>query len=124
MNGKPRLVVAIEQLCGGDANHVGAQSQLLARNMPDLASAVFALEYDHPRFREPANGEWVVGLYRSDDGKAAPLLLWADTREDRFWDAARREHVKPPKFYIRLTEQPQIDPRTGYPIIDGAVCPF
>jgi hypothetical protein len=91
---------------------------------PDLAPVVHALEYAHPWFREPENGEWVIGLYRDDDGTAAPLLLWADMREDRFWDAARREHVKPPKFYLRLSEQPQIDGETGYPIIDGAICPF
>lgn len=91
---------------------------------PDLAAAVFALECVRPGFREPENGEWIIGLYRDDDGNAAPLLLWADTREDRLWDPARREHVKPPMFYLRLSEQPQIDGETGYPIIDGAICPF
>ena len=91
---------------------------------PDLAPMVCALPYDHPRFREPEQGEVVVGLYREDDGTAAPVLLWADTRADLFWDISLRRHVRPPAWYLRLASQPPIDPTTGYPIIEGAVCPF
>jgi hypothetical protein len=86
---------------------------------PDLAPMVCALPYDHPRFREPAKGEVVVGLYREDDGTAAPVLLWADTRADLFWDISLRSYVRPPAWYLRLTSQPPIDPATGYPIIEG-----
>ena len=46
---------------------------------PELEPVVHALDYGHPRFREPDNGELVVGIYRGDDGAAAPLLLWMDT---------------------------------------------
>lgn len=91
---------------------------------PDLSPIVHCLEYADPTFRDPQNGEVVVGLYREDDGTAAALLLWADTKADLFWDVAIRQRVRPPKFYMRLSEQPPIDPGTGYPIIEGAVCPF
>ena len=91
---------------------------------PNLGPIVHCLEYTDPTFREPQNGEVVVGLYREDDGTAAALLLWADTRADLFWDVALQQRVKPPKFYLRIREQPAIDPATGYPIIQGAVCPF
>jgi hypothetical protein len=91
---------------------------------PDLEPVVHALDYGHPRFREPANGEVVVGLYRNEDGSAAPMLLWADPKVDLFWDMALRQHVRPPAWYLRLDRQPPIDPATGYPIIEGAVCPF
>lgn len=102
----------------------GPQPLSLRNEPPDLAPVVHALPYDHPRFREPENSEVVVGLYREDDGTAAPLLLWADTRADLFWDISLRHYVKPPAWYMRLACQPPIDPATGYPIIEGAVCPF
>ena len=89
-----------------------------------LAPPLYSLECGEPNFREPEDGEWIVALYREDDGTLVPLLLWADPNVDMFWDVARREHVKPPKLYVRLAEQPQLDPATGYPIIEGAVCPF
>jgi len=42
-----------------------------------------------------------------------PLLLWADPNVDLFWDVGRREHVKPPRLYLKLSEQPEIDPHRG-----------
>ena len=71
-----------------------------------------------------AFSELIVGIYYEDDGTPIPLLLWADPNVDFFWNVARREHVKPPSLYIQLSVQPQIDPVTGYPVIEGAVCPF
>ena len=94
------------------------------RPKPQLAPPVYFLECGEPNFREPKKGEWVVGLYREDDGTPVPLLLWADPKVDLFWDASLREHVMPPRLYLKLDKQPQIDADTGYPIIDGAECPF
>lgn len=137
MNRQPRLVVPIGDLaesaaadCFSSAPASPAPAPASAPKAragmapPNLEPIVHCLEYTDPTFREPQNGEVVVGLYREDDGTAAALLLWADTRADLFWDVALRQHVKPPKFFMRLREQPAIDPATGYPIIQGAVCPF
>lgn len=144
MNRKPRLVVPIAELAAsvaassGEAAAYPAPSPIPAPatlqecercarsrpTLPDLLPALHCLEPGQPYFREPENGELVVGLYHEDNGTAAPLLLWTDPKVDLFWDFARRHHVKPPVFYIRLTEQPAIDPETGYPVIQGAVCPF
>ena len=93
------------------------------RNEMNLAPPLYSLECGDPNFREPEDGELIVGISRDDDDTAAPLLLWADPKVDLFWDVARREHVKPPGLYLRLSEQPQIDPMSGHPVIDGAVCP-
>ena len=92
--------------------------------MPDLSSALYTLNCGQPGFREPENGEFVVGIWREDGGSAAALLLWADPAVDLFFDLALRKHVKPPAFYLRLAEQPKIDAQSGYPIINGAICPF
>ncbi len=92
--------------------------------VPDLSPVLHSLEPGHARYREPENGELVLGLYREDDGSAAPILLWADPKVDLFWDVSLRQHVKAPTWYLRLACQPQVDPATGYPIIHGAVCPF
>lgn len=81
-----------------------------------LVPPVYSLECDEPNFREPEVGEWIVGLYRQDDGTLFPLLLWADPKVDYFRDVARREHVRPPRLYLQLREQPQIDP--GHLITD------
>jgi hypothetical protein len=89
-----------------------------------LGSPLFSLECTDANFREPVDGEWIVGLYREDDGTPVPVLLWADPNVDLFWDVARRAHVMPPRDYLQLGEQPQIDPMTGYAVIAGAVCPF
>ena len=94
------------------------------RPQPQLAPPVYSLECGEPNFREPEKGEWVVGLYREDDGTPVPLLLWADPKVDLFWDVSLREHVMPPRLYLKLDKQPQIDAATGYPVIQGAVCPF
>ena len=94
------------------------------RPQPPLAPPVYSLECGEPNFREPEDGEWVVGLYREDDGTPVPLLLWADPKVDLFWDVSLREHVMPPRLYPKLDKQPQIDAATGYPVIQGAVCPF
>jgi len=92
-------------------------------DLPDLSPVYHCLDYGHPTFREPLPGELILGIYPDDD-KPCPILLWADPNQDRFWDVGLREHVKPPKFYIEIKSQPQIDPATGYPVIQGAVCPF
>lgn len=92
--------------------------------LPSLDSVLHTLNCGQPGFREPENGEFVVGIWREKDHTAAALLLWADPAIDLFFDLARRQHVKPPGFYLRLAEQPQIDAQTGYPIINGAICPF
>ncbi len=94
------------------------------RLQPHLAPPVYSLECGEPSFREPEDGEWIVGLYREYDGTPVPLLLWADPNVDLFWDVARREHVRPPRIYLKLAEQPQIAPVSGHPVIDGAECPF
>lgn len=140
MKGKPRLVVPIKHLvesagmpfAAAPTSAPNTRAAAVAHEStrgagmkpPDLAPVVHCLEYDDPTFREPQNGEMVVGLYREDDGTAAALLLWADTRADLFRDVALGRYVRPPKFYLRLKEQPQIDQATGYPVIGGAVCPF
>jgi len=91
---------------------------------PESAPPIYSLECGEPGFREPEDREWIVALYRQNDGTFYPLLLWADPDVDYFWDVARRRHTTPPRLYVKLAEQPQLDPKSGYPIIDGAECPF
>ena len=86
-----------------------------------LGPPLFSLECTDANFREPVDGEWIVGLYREDDGTPVPVLLWADPNVDLFWDVARREHVKPPRLYLQLSEQPAIDP---YPATRLSTEPF
>ncbi len=142
MNRKPRLVVPIAELAASVAASSSEAAaaptpipapacdqgcERCARSrptLPDLLPVLHCLEPGQSLYREPEDGELVVGLYREDDGTVAPLLLWADPKVDLFWDFARRQHVKTPTFYIRLTEQPAIDPESSYPVIQGAVCPF
>ena len=142
MKSKPRLVIPIARLAESVGLNrppapapmptTGAQTAgaghgnkgRSARTPPDVGQIVHCLEYTDPTFRDPENGEMVVGLYREDVGTAAAVLLWADTSADLFRDASTMQYVRPPKFYMRLSVQPQIDPVSGYPIIDGAICPF
>jgi len=93
---------------------------------PEIAWPIYSLECGESNFREPEEREWIVALYREDDGTFYPLLLWAEADVDYFWDVARRRHVLPPLLllYVKLAEQPQFDPQSGHPIIDGAECPF
>jgi hypothetical protein len=135
-NEKPRIVVSIADLGASVAGSAGEAevSKASTRTQapparpglkpPDLLPVLHCLEYSHPTFREPEKGELILGLYREDDGTAAPVLLWTDPKVDLFWDVNIRQHVKPPKWYLRLAAQPPIDPVTGYPVIQGAVCPF
>ena len=90
----------------------------------NFGASLCSMDPRHPSFREPVNDEWVIGLYWENDGTTCPILLWADPKIDLFWDPSLRQHVKPPGSYLLLEHQPQIDGRTGHPIIDGAVCPY
>jgi hypothetical protein len=96
----------------------------LDSGLPQFGHRFRSLDPLHPEFREPVNGEWVVGLYTSEDGKKCPMLLWADPKVDLFWDPSRLEHVKPPGSYLMLEDQPKIDGESGYPIKGGVVSPF
>jgi len=120
----PKQVIPLEQLRAsiGVAGRTKAVPSVPSR--PELPPPIYSLECGEPGFREPEDGEWIVGLYREDDGTWYPLLLWADPDVDYFWDVARRRRTLPPRLYMKLAEQPQIDPKSGFPIIDGAVCPF
>jgi len=93
-------------------------------DFPDLLPVFHCLDYGHPTFREPLPGELILGIYRENDGEPCPILLWVDPKVDLFWDVGLRQHVKPPRFYIQIKCQPEIDPASGYPVIQGAVCPF
>ena len=90
----------------------------------NFGASLCSMDPRHPSFREPVNDEWVIGLYRRNDGTICPILLWADPKVDLFWDPSARTHVNPPGSYLLLSRQPQIDGRTGHPIIDGVVCPY
>ena len=90
------------------------------QNEMKLAPPIYSLECGEANFREPEDGEWIVGLYREDDGTPVPLLLWADPKVDLFWDIALRKHVMPPRLYLKLDKQPAIDPITGYAVMESA----
>jgi hypothetical protein len=92
--------------------------------LPDMSSVLYSLDYGHPSFREPDAGEFILGIYRDNDGRCHATLLWADPKVDLFWDLALRQHVNPPAFYVRIEFQPQLDALTGHPVINGMVCPF
>lgn len=123
----PKQVIPLERL--RNAARSGDEANTACRKVrpdaaPDVSAVIHCLDYDHPTFREPEKGELILGLYREDDGMAAPILLWADPNVDLFWDVGLRRHVKPPAWYVRIGCQPQVDPVSGYPVIQGAVCPF
>ena len=125
----PKQLIPLERLRCMAASGSGPETNAARRKVPpaaapDMPAVIHCLEYDHPTFREPEKGELIVGLYRDDDGMAAPILLWADPNMDLFWDVNLRQHVRPPAWYVRIGCQPQIDAETGYPVIQGAVCPF
>ena len=123
----PKQLIPLERLRapGGVGNETNATVRKVRPvSAPNVSPAIHSLESGHPTFREPEKGELIVGLYREDDGTAAPILLWADPNVDLFWDVARREHVKPSGWYLRIGCQPQLDAETGYPVVQGVVCPF
>jgi|GEM_PF-2665958 len=78
----------------------------------ELLKWVHSLEYGHPRYRDPEKGELVLGLYRDEDS-VSPILLWADPNIDLFYDVGLRQHVKPPKFYLRIDAQGQAAANLG-----------
>ncbi len=71
-----------------------------------LAERIHCLDCGDPTFREPEKGELIIGIYRTD-GALFPILLWADPKVDWFYDVGLRQHVKPPKYYLRIEAQNQ-----------------
>lgn len=71
--------------------------------LPDLSTALYSLRPGDDRYRDPAKGELVIGIYRSG-ATCEAALLYADPLVDLFWDVVREQHVKPPLFYLRLTD--------------------
>ena len=71
-----------------------------------LTKWIYGLDYNDPKFREPESGELVIGIYRNGN-ELSPVLLWADPKVDLFYDVGQRQHVKPPKYYLRIDQQNQ-----------------
>lgn len=92
--------------------------------LPKMGPLIRSLETTDPNYEEPKDGSLVVGLYRSEDHTVTPVLLWASTEADLFWDVVERGYVHPPRFYIPISDVCPFDPYTGYAIVDGAICPF
>jgi hypothetical protein len=92
--------------------HTGG-SQLIEH----FGTSFCSMDPGHPSFREPLNGEWLIGLYRESDGSMCPIPLLVDPKIDLLWDPSLRHHVKPPSFYLLLQHQPQIDGNTSHPLV-------
>ncbi len=92
--------------------------------LPKMGPLIRSLESTDPNFAEPTNGSMLLGLYRDDMGSVTPVVLWAHPEKDLLWDMAAGGFVNPPRFYIPLPVSWPIDPETGHPVINGAVCPF
>lgn len=122
----PKQVIPLERLraASGGRKESLVHVEASRPTVPDLWPALHCLEPGNTRYRDPEDGELIVGLYREYNGSAATVLLWADPKVDLFWDVTLRQHVKAPTWYVRIDCQPPIDPATGYPLIHGAVCPF
>lgn len=84
---------------------------------------VRSMNYDDPNFSDTPDGSLVLALYWWED-KMTARLLYADPDQHCFWDCAKKEHVRPPRFYLVVCEKLNFDPTTGFQIIDGAICPF
>ncbi len=93
-------------------------------DQPNLKPLVRSLEPTDPNFEEPRNGSLVLGLYRDDDKSVVPVLLWASTETDLFWEVAARRYVRSPRFYLPVCDTCPFDPHTGHAIVNGAICPF
>jgi len=70
----------------------------------DLSDSIFSVESGGQRFRNPLKGELIIGIYR-ESGRVRPILLWADPRNDLFYDLGLRQHVPPPTYYLRIDDQ-------------------
>lgn len=92
--------------------------------LPNIKPLIKSLENTDPNFQEPRNGSLVLGLYRGDDHSVTPVLLWASTETDLFWDVVARSYVHPPRFYLPICDTCPFDPYTGHAIVNGAICPF
>ena len=96
---------------GGDAEtYVFAHSAKVSEKrvptvptLPDLSTMLYSLRPGDDRYRDPAKGELVIGIYRTGETCEA-ALLYADPLVDLFWDVVREQHVKPPLFYLRLAD--------------------
>ena len=81
------------------------------------------MQYSDPNFQDTPDGSLVVQLFLHE-GKLVPFLLYADPQKHCFWDCHIKEHVRPPRFYLLVSENQGIDPMCGFPVVNGAVCPF
>jgi hypothetical protein len=69
-----------------------------------LPGCVHCLDYDHPKYRGPEKGEFILGLY-IEEGRLCPVLLWADPAMDIFYHVGEGGYISPPRFYIRIERQ-------------------
>jgi hypothetical protein len=84
---------------------------------------VRSMQYSDPNFQDTPDGSLVVQLFLHE-GNVVPFLLYADPQKHCFWDCHIKKHVRPPRFYLLLSENPGFDPMSGFPVVDGAICPF
>jgi hypothetical protein len=84
---------------------------------------VRSMNCDDPNFKDTPDGSLIMALY-CERGKMTACMLYADPAHHCFWDCELKTYVRPPQFYMLVCEKLHFDPASGFPVIDGAICPF
>lgn len=81
------------------------------------------MEYSDPNFQDTPDGSLILEL-AVRKRRLSAHVLYADPEQHCFWDCATKQHVRPPRFYLLICEKLGFDPISGFPIQNGAICPF
>ncbi|MFZ4484639.1 MAG: hypothetical protein ACOYOL_11745 [Chthoniobacterales bacterium] len=94
-------------------------------SLPDflLRSPVRSMEYSDPNFKDTPDGSLILEL-AFHKGCLSAHVLYADPGQHCFWDCETQEHVRPPRFYLLICQELGFDPMSGFPMKNGAICPF
>jgi hypothetical protein len=94
-------------------------------SLPDflLRAPVRSMEYSDPNFQDTPDGSLILEL-ATHKGRLSAHVLYAYPEQHCFWDCATKRYVRPPRFYLLICEKLGFDPMCGFPIQNGAICPF
>lgn len=84
---------------------------------------VRSMQYSDSNFEDAPDGSLIVEVFVCEN-KVRTHLLYIDPVRHCCWDCVEKEYVRPPRFYLLVSEKLGFDPISGNIVVELAALPF